>query len=369
MVDRKAQFLNLMFVDIPGVLELGEAQGEQAAREFLDEVIRRLGVIWTDHGGRLIRTVGNAFLCTFADADAAVMAACTMQALIPRLPKVADSPPAMRVALHNGRVFVDKSNCVGPPVAAVARLVTVAESNQILATGEVAERCSPKTRGRITELESLSGPARALKMALFEVRWGKEPHAGEAQEAVPAAAPAAPPDEQAAAGDAAATDGAPPQRPSLSLSGTGPDASAKEAIRLGGRPSGPVLKALPDEAEPPPAAPRRAPSTSPHLCLFWRNRLFIVDRFTPGLSVGRSDSNDVSLDVYTASRRHADIECREGTFVLVDHSGNGTFLYDEGGTERVVEQDEVRLGDSGVISPGCPSGREGAEELRYVLVF
>ena len=59
------------------------------------------------------------------------------------------------------------------------------------------------------------------------------------------------------------------------------------------------------------------------------------------LVVGRSSSCDVTLHEPSVSRRHAEVRCVDGTFVLSDlHSSNGTWL-----NGRRVERASIRPGD------------------------
>ena len=82
-------------------------------------------------------------------------------------------------------------------------------------------------------------------------------------------------------------------------------------------------------------------------------------------TVGRDNVNDIVLLVSTASRRHAEVCCRDGVFLVIDRSANGTFVYDDQGKEHYVHQAELALTESGAICPGCPQEEPGCEALLY----
>jgi len=101
--------------------------------------------------------------------------------------------------------------------------------------------------------------------------------------------------------------------------------------------------------------PRKARATAgPRLILTYEGRESTVDEGRPKLSIGRGPGNDVVLNVDSASRQHADLVCRDGACFLVDHSSNGTLVYDEAdGFERLVHNGELELSSTGALSPGC----------------
>ena len=51
--------------------------------------------------------------------------------------------------------------------------------------------------------------------------------------------------------------------------------------------------------------------------------------------------------------------------MIVDHSANGTFIYDDMGEEYFVQNREAKLWESGAICPGCPQEEPGCEALLY----
>ncbi|MBT3376903.1 MAG: FHA domain-containing protein [Lentisphaerae bacterium] len=136
----------------------------------------------------------------------------------------------------------------------------------------------------------------------------------------------------------------------------------------------------PPQSQPAPASPQlqaptaQAPAAQApqdprllRLCLIIHQKVILVDAGRPNVSMGRDESNDVIIGVHTASRRHAEVALRDGAFYLIDHSWNGTYVYDEVGYETLVHNSEVQITRSGVICPGCPGDVDGVEAIRFVL--
>ncbi len=76
------------------------------------------------------------------------------------------------------------------------------------------------------------------------------------------------------------------------------------------------------------------------------------EQFTTTVSIGRDDSCTIALDAQFASRSHANLECRRGKFVLVDHSTNGTYVQFKNQGEIFLRREEITLMGEGVISLG-----------------
>jgi predicted component of type VI protein secretion system len=78
--------------------------------------------------------------------------------------------------------------------------------------------------------------------------------------------------------------------------------------------------------------------------------------------IGRRSGCDLRVVSRHVSREHARVEYRDGVFILVDLSSNGTFVQSEGGEIADVFRGECQLRGRGVISLGRPVD-EGTEDL------
>jgi adenylate cyclase len=87
----------------------------------------------------------------------------------------------------------------------------------------------------------------------------------------------------------------------------------------------------------------------------------------PVVVMGRELSNDLVVNVETASRQHARVEFVNGSFVISDHSTNGTYVQPAGGQPIFLNQQQIPLTGSGVISLGQPVV-EGAQLIQYGCV-
>jgi len=97
------------------------------------------------------------------------------------------------------------------------------------------------------------------------------------------------------------------------------------------------------------------------LHLRYRGREVLRRRAGDAVSIGRDPASGLVIDDEMASRNHCTIEQRQDTFVLRDHSTNGTYVTHEGDSERLLRREELVLGKHGWIAFGQP--RESAPQV------
>ncbi|WP_022836148.1 adenylate/guanylate cyclase domain-containing protein [Salisaeta longa] len=82
-------------------------------------------------------------------------------------------------------------------------------------------------------------------------------------------------------------------------------------------------------------------------------------------SIGRSPSNDFTVRDARVSRRHAQIEFRNGAFVFMDASTNGTYVQLGNNDPMFLHRDQVQLQGSGRISLGRSFDKEEARPVHF----
>ena len=100
------------------------------------------------------------------------------------------------------------------------------------------------------------------------------------------------------------------------------------------------------------------------LYLDWRDRRAVLDCDRPSFAVGSLADSDLTVSRRYTSRHHATIERRRQSWVLVDHSCNGSFVQTEDEQVTFVRRGEIRLWGEGWISLGEPLTEESAIRFR-----
>ena len=104
------------------------------------------------------------------------------------------------------------------------------------------------------------------------------------------------------------------------------------------------------------------------LILEYRGRKLELAPATQTFTIGRGERSSLVVDRELVSRSHADIEFRQGKFVLVDHSTNGTYLLLENGARFFVRREEFTLHDRGIICLGQAVAENNPDLIRYQCV-
>jgi hypothetical protein len=97
------------------------------------------------------------------------------------------------------------------------------------------------------------------------------------------------------------------------------------------------------------------------LKLSYRGRVVLRRRQDDAVTIGRDPECGLGVSSRAASRRHCTIERRGETFILRDHSMNGTFVTTQGGAEERMHGRECALTGRGWIAFG--ESRTRTEEV------
>ena len=103
---------------------------------------------------------------------------------------------------------------------------------------------------------------------------------------------------------------------------------------------------------------------TPRLSLSYYDIIREVDSGEGEFRIGRGEHADLMVAAPFASRVHARVVYRNGKFVLIDQSTNGTFVKPQGGAEVYLQGEELPLSGSGLISLG-KSVSVSSEHLVY----
>lgn len=101
------------------------------------------------------------------------------------------------------------------------------------------------------------------------------------------------------------------------------------------------------------------------LILRWHDRQAVLDDRRGAVCLGTGADAGLRVQGRFASRCHATIERRKHSFVLVDHSTNGTFVQTEDERVTFVRRGEIRLWGEGWIALGDAPSEASAIRFRH----
>ncbi|WP_084737696.1 adenylate/guanylate cyclase domain-containing protein [Cystobacter ferrugineus] len=190
----KTANLAIVFTDIQGF-------SERTSRQTLEENERLLRVhgellvpLFKAFGGRILKSIGDAFMVTFESPTQAVLSGMAIQ---DRLWQYNQTAPAaerldVRVAINVGEVRLEEQDVFGEPVNIAARVESITEAGEVFFTEAVYLAMNkaevPSREVGLFELKGIPGKIRVFRVPRGPYRMGAPE-----QEAPPEPAPERPP--------------------------------------------------------------------------------------------------------------------------------------------------------------------------------
>jgi len=165
----------VLFADVCDSTALYESLGDAPALALINGLFEQFGNITSGHDGALIKTLGDAVVCQFRDADKAFRAACDMQTAASSLSPRPASKVAIKVAFTYGSVVVKGNDVFGDTVNVCSRLNTLGSPEQVLTTQQTVEALSPGLRVRCRQLYPLKVKGKAEQITVYDVLWRLDP--------------------------------------------------------------------------------------------------------------------------------------------------------------------------------------------------
>jgi class 3 adenylate cyclase len=163
----------ILFADVSGSTRLFETKGDVEARRLIAMVLDALSVICLQHGGRVIKTIGDEIMCTLPGALNGVLAACDMQRKMARDINFVRDNLAVRIGFHHGEALEENGDIYGDAVNVAARMTSLAKREQIVTTAATVHGVA----GKLPEIRSL-GRARVsgklLPIEIVDVVWQED---------------------------------------------------------------------------------------------------------------------------------------------------------------------------------------------------
>lgn len=166
----KSDHLAVLFADVAESTELYRELGDVEALRVISSCLQTMKAVLPQHRGRIVKTLGDALMCLFPDAEAAVEAAVAMQRSIDTL-QPGGRPMQIRIGMHTGPVVVGGDDIYGDTVNVAAYLGDAATPGQILIAEATAESLRPERRAGVRPIFDAVLKATLAKTPVCEVQW------------------------------------------------------------------------------------------------------------------------------------------------------------------------------------------------------
>ncbi len=164
----------ILFADIAGSTRLYEKLGDAEARHAVERCLKRVRLAIEGCQGRVVKTIGDAILAAFDNAETCLQAACQMQQRVADLPRVGGMALEIRVGFHHGPVLEENGDVFGDAVNLAARMADIAKAGQIIASANSVAGLSPLARQATRELAAVPVKGKGELVRVCEVIWHDE---------------------------------------------------------------------------------------------------------------------------------------------------------------------------------------------------
>lgn len=164
----------LLFADVSGSTRLYEQAGDRKAQALVGRLLDALAHLCREHGGRVVKTIGDEIMCVFADAATAARAAAAMHEYT-----VAQAAVLGNLTIHAGlqagtAILRPDGDVFGDAVNLAARLVALAKPMQTLTTAETLALLPPELQADTRRHDHADIKGKAGKVELFELIWRQD---------------------------------------------------------------------------------------------------------------------------------------------------------------------------------------------------
>lgn len=163
--------LSVLFADVSGSTRLYELLGDAKAFAAVNGCLDLLKRVTSAHGGHVVKTIGDEIMAVLPSADAAVQAACGMQAEVTAQPPVEDTRIAIRIGLHFGSVLETDGDVFGDTVNIAARMAKIAHGGQIITSDATVAKLHPIMRASARMLDALTVRGKTEDIHVYEILW------------------------------------------------------------------------------------------------------------------------------------------------------------------------------------------------------
>jgi adenylate cyclase len=161
----------VLFADVSGSTKLYEVAGDAVAHAAIEKCVNLMRERTLAAKGRVIKTIGDEVMSSFATADAAADAAIEMQLAIAQLPPVGTTQIGIRVGFNHGPVVEREGDLFGDAVNLAARLAGVATKGQIITARDTVMLMSPMLKSATRAITTIQVKGKAQEIQVYELMW------------------------------------------------------------------------------------------------------------------------------------------------------------------------------------------------------
>ena len=171
--------VGILFGDVAGSTRLYEKLGDARAHAAVNAALAIMTEATRQHGGVVVKTVGDEVMSAFFRAEPMIEAAVEIQRKLAAAPPLdgpgGNSKLKVRIGFHFGPAIRTNGDYFGNTVNAAARMVALAKGDEIITTMDVRNLVGPGDRDRFRQLENVTFRGMSEETPIAEILWQVAP--------------------------------------------------------------------------------------------------------------------------------------------------------------------------------------------------
>ena len=163
----------ILFADIAGSTRLYDTFGDIKAQELITDCLSLLKRLVGENSGTVVKTIGDAVLCTFNTPNQAADAARQMHEEASFDSKMMNANIHLRIGFHHGELLFEAEDVFGDAVNVASRMVGLAKADQIITNKETLAMMKKALRHKARIVDRTRVRGKDDIMEIHELIWGK----------------------------------------------------------------------------------------------------------------------------------------------------------------------------------------------------
>lgn len=161
----------ILFADVCKSTQIYEQHGDVEALRIVGGAVSVLSDVTTAHGGTVVKTIGDEVMSLFADPSAACAAAKAMHQGVRNEASLSALDVRVKVGLHCGEVLLEDDDVYGDAVNVAARMVGLAQADQIITTQATLDRLPEALHADTRSLGRITVRGKGQPLQICEYLW------------------------------------------------------------------------------------------------------------------------------------------------------------------------------------------------------
>ena len=161
----------VLFADVSGSTKLYDTIGDAAAHDAIELCLKLFSALTEQHGGRVVKTIGDEVMAVFPEASKAGAAARDIQLGINEMAPVGKVRLGVRIGMHQGPVVEKAGDLFGDTVNLAARLTEMASRGQIITSLDTVNLLTPLQKMDCRQLYSIPVKGKEREVPICELMW------------------------------------------------------------------------------------------------------------------------------------------------------------------------------------------------------